>query len=410
MNTHADKASQDTTQAFANRAGSQQNSGQPHLHFLDHRPEANRLQNLQAMANDSLQTKRLDAFQDMAGSGQAGAENHIAQRQPQPADVKKSGPKYSDNTGIGHAPLQRKTMTQAGLDEELHVMNSRTRGKVIGSNAHNGIIYNNGDFEESASREDALKKSAAMAAQVGVGVQSWAAKDAKRTVKGRMYTTADFDNKDVETLDPFIHETKLTYHDKTADVGKSIGLFYQHTNDMDGYVSAIIETDDNGNNFAGAMKKGSATVSSAVPNYASNHAAQGGNLLAATEVESADRFDPITKLAGEGARFHCVYNHTSRLQDDSIFYTKEGDKYRGIQFKHLYVVWTTTFHGAFGISDLAVANAIRGKDKLLGTKRGGQKRPEYPMPLYRADQLDAKDYNLDTGNLVVEDEKGARGK
>ena len=290
-------------------------------------------------------------------------------------------------------PLQAKTLSQAGLDKELGISSSGERIKIIGSNSHDGIAYENSGFAPAKDREDAMKQSAAMAAKVGMAVQSWADQDKSRRVKGRMYTTADFDDAIVPTLDPFVHETKFD----VQDPDHAFGMFYQHSNDMDGYVIAIIEVDGKGKNLSGAMTKGkeSVTDSADFQPYASNHDKHKGNLLAATEAENKGRFDAITKLTGEGARFECVYKHMGKLQDDTIFYTKEGGNFRGIHFQQLYVVWITEFKGKFAISNQMLADAIRGKKELLGTKRGGRARPKYPLPLLKAEEIQLHDYCLD---------------
>lgn len=336
----------------------------------DHRPETSQLRRLQAAVQSS---RRLEP----GSHWQTAADRH---------------------TG-SPLPIQRKTLENAGLHAQLDVASTGRRGKIIGDNAHNGLIYSNPEPQIVPTRADVLKESARLAADVGKGVQKWAAESSDRKgKKGRIYTTGQFDEPAVPTVDPFIHETTFSYGDRKAGTGGAFSISYQHSNDMDGYVSSIVETPDGQAGLSGGMEKGRERFSDApsVFRYSHLHEKHSGSLLDATAPATVKRFDPITKLAGEGARFNCVRNHMAKLRDDSIFYTKENDYYRGIAFQHLYVIWTTHFGGRFSIPDKDVADTIRGNEKILGKKRGGKRNtPEYPLVKRAKEELSDKDYDLD---------------
>jgi hypothetical protein len=334
----------------------------------DLRPETSRLRHLQAAVQGS---RRLEP----GSRWQTAADRH---------------------TGSG-LPVQRKTLEIAGLHTQFGVA-STGRGKILGANAHDGLIYSAPAHHVAPTRADVLKESSRLAADVGKGVQEWAAGSRDRRGKnGRIYTVDGFDRPEVPTVDPFIHETVFSYGDREAGTGGDFSISYQHSNDLDGYVSSIVETPDGKPGLSGGMEKGKQRFSEAasVLRYSHLHEAHSGSLLDATAPATVARFDPITKLAGEGARFNCVRNHMAKLKDDSIFYTKENDHYRGISFKHLYVIWTTQFGGRFGITDKDVADKIRDKESLSGTKRGGKKRPAYPLLKLAKEELSDKDYDLD---------------
>lgn len=82
MNTHADKAQENKSQAVAKSLPKLQSNGESTFQFVDNRPEAVAQRKLQKMANNSPQVSQLRAFQDMVNNSPQ--VNQAAQLQSMP--------------------------------------------------------------------------------------------------------------------------------------------------------------------------------------------------------------------------------------------------------------------------------------------------------------------------------------
>jgi hypothetical protein len=109
------------------------------------------------------------------------------------------------------------------------------------------------------------------------------------------------------------------------------------------------------------------------------------NLAALTEGGGEEHLDAYTKIAGEGARWICVRNHSDNLRNDSIFYTAypgHDDKVCGLDFKDLWKTWKSGFGKKYNIPTATVINAFQ---------TDAVKNFSFPKDGMRA----VADYNLD---------------
>jgi hypothetical protein len=89
-----------------------------------------------------------------------------------------------------------------------------------------------------------------------------------------------------------------------------------------------------------------------------NAAAAGGSSLA----EKEEGIDAITKVIAEGGRFNCVAALGGNLTNESKFYTTDPDDRDRViymDFRTLWVQWTSLFQKRYGITDATVRDQLR---------------------------------------------------
>ncbi|MBC3831861.1 hypothetical protein H8K33_10105 [Undibacterium amnicola] len=89
------------------------------------------------------------------------------------------------------------------------------------------------------------------------------------------------------------------------------------------------------------------------------NAAEAGD---STLAEKEEGVDAITKVIAEGGRFNCVAALGANLTNESKFYTTDPDDHDRLiymDFRTLWVQWTSLFHKRYGINNDTVREEIR---------------------------------------------------
>ena len=78
MDTHADKTPENKSQSVANAVSQKQSGGESTFQFVDNRPEADAQRELQEMAGESSQVKRMAQLKAMANN--TSAKNNLPKK------------------------------------------------------------------------------------------------------------------------------------------------------------------------------------------------------------------------------------------------------------------------------------------------------------------------------------------
>jgi hypothetical protein len=175
-----------------------------------------------------------------------------------------------------------------------------------------------------------------------------------------MFTRAkeSLNNSEVPTLDPFFHRVAVPY--SVGNVDHTLTLEYQHSSALQGYVSRVTDSADEGRKGGLAMYSGFSNRNRV--GYGSSHHEVDNNLLAETSLPGSTGTDAYTKLAGEGARWICVRDNIAKLEDQSQFYCADPEhpeQVLTVQFQELWLSWAERFQKKYDIPNAEVVRVLQ---------------------------------------------------
>jgi hypothetical protein len=320
-----------------------------------------------------------------------------ASRGPDEA-VKPPPPGAPDPLGrrLARAVLQRANLGQTGWVTEAQD-SGRVRN-LVGENRRGRVYTTTATAQKS--KADALWTAAGHNARIGVRVDEGAEREWEYTVSNDKWTIdpQNFDRADFKAIDPFFYELAIPYDMKAGPTTtrQTMTLTFQHAASLTGYVVTVKDT---GNTKAAAglnLFLDEAPLHMRVGYSQTHDVTQEGGLLGQTYKTTEPGIDAYTKIAGEGARWHCEKEHPY-LENNSIFYITErvnnpGSKfagsatYVGVGFGTLWTSWLTVFGKRYDITDAEVAKAIR--DGTFARQGHAVRRGFRPQD---------KDYDLEAG-------------
>jgi hypothetical protein len=181
----------------------------------------------------------------------------------------------------------------------------------------------------------------------------------------------DFNNPvNRDTIDPFVLEVEVPFTKDGAN--HTLTCEYQHARQFSGYVSKVKDTSNAAVPADGGQMVAAPRGAPMAPGtYGVDHHDAGGANVAGTAGAGggAENLDAYTKIAGEGARWLCVRNHASKLQNDSEFFTAHATdptKVWAVTFVALYRQWDATFAKAYNIPDATVAAKLKANQVIGG--------------------------------------------
>ena len=272
------------------------------------------------------------------------------------------------------ALLARAVLQRANLGQTGWVTEAQDSGRVrnlVGEN-RSGRVYTM-TAGRQPSKADALWTAADYNALVGLRVDEGADREWGYKISNDKWTNnpRNFDRAEVKAIDPFFYELAIPYDMKTGQTTtpQTMTLTFQHAASLTGYVVTVKDT---GNTKAAPgldLFLDEAPLHLHVGYSQTHDIKQKGKLINQTNRTTEAGIDAYTKLAGEGARWHCVREH-GELENDSIFYITErtnnpASRYArssvcvGVGFGTLWTSWLTVFGKRYDISDEEVAEAIR---------------------------------------------------
>ncbi len=284
---------------------------------------------------------------------------------------------------------QRQTLTQTGDHGALGLTESADVQSIKDDDYDHPAakVYHDNTVVAAADQGDALTKVAVRAAGIANGLVDKAktfappgdaqfqGKVGKRP-NGYFYSpkTATRGLATEKALDPFAHLTTATLPED-----KTLKLQYQHTYGYDGYVSKIEEgTTAGGVSMTATMSTKNKPSENKVAEYKRQHETTGDAKLSEHAAGDTDqRFDAITKLAGEGARFVWVREQQDTITDHTTFEVKadeavEASPILTITFQNLWVTWKDWFAGAYGIPNEDIKAVLRDQWKGSGKPTVGE--------------------------------------
>ena len=290
--------------------------------------------------------------------------------------------------GSSGGAVQRKNLTQHGQSGGL----TEAGTGVVVNRTKPGKLYTMVLGEAAADRTEAMTKVSAAAAGIG-----------NRTT-GKEWTadSAKFDDATAASLDPFL--LKITVPFGKAD---KLTLTYQYADRWTGYVVGIEDTSHKTAKAGPTMFNKSDGKQQGTDTYSNVHDQDhtgSTNISKDTEGDEEHNLDAYTKIGGEGARWQCVRNHASKLQNDSLFfYAVDKDNVASITFVQLWLNWAGAFGKRYDIPDADVIKAMKGTIVGEGKKKKGVMQPG-GSPLaglaktVAKSSLKAKDYDLDASH------------
>lgn len=276
--------------------------------------------------------------------------------------------------------MQRKNLEQSGL---ISGVTDKGLAAPISIPGVASVKVYEANLPKSANRLGALKDAAASQATVG-GVTS-----------GKTFTSNKdhFDDKDRDTLDPFIYRAKASYgSDATA-----LELDYQNSHKFTGYVVKVTDGASGTSLTMAERQPLTGGAKGVAGSYSNIHADTGGSKLAgltglnpeSRQQVNEEHVDAVTKIAGEGARWVAVRNHAGSLKDTSKFYTQDPTRepnVYGVGFRSLWLSWKSVFDKKYNISNSEFSNKL---------KNSWQKFKGDPVKSYLKTSVTSDDYNLD---------------
>lgn len=266
-----------------------------------------------------------------------------------------------------HTTVQRRSLEDVGgaLDD----MKLRKTGhtfSVIGQfGDSNAKLYADKSDLVANDKNEAMGLISARAGEIG----GKTAKELKKNVEAPHFTKEpeNLHKEEVGTIDPFTHGSYCQIGDSQYLV-----MMYQHTYDLDGYVTGIEEGDvskegEYGPKFRGTMKYGKKQIAGMNDidpgvSYSQLHKQVGDTVLSEVSGKGDAQADAMTKLAGEGARFEWVRRNIRTITDNTEYVTKGfeslGGKSLGILFKNLWCQWKDWFKGKYNIKDDDIDNEL----------------------------------------------------
>jgi hypothetical protein len=279
--------------------------------------------------------------------------------------------------------IRRRNLEQAGLAEGLAYadMTRAIIGDTVDGGGLPGRIYVEPALPPVADKAAALQAAAVRGGAIGSRLHAWGLAHVgdlpmpNGFESQRMFTRVlPLNDANAATLDPFFHRVQVPYGE-----GRQLTLEYQHATSLQGYVAKITDSAvpalsagrGRANSTGVAMYKGKKKKQRA-NDYDQQHVKDVHTSLlglTATEPTTPRGKDAYTKLAGEGARFVCVRNNMSKLQDNSRFYCSipnDDANVHTVTLAKLWVSWQSVFSKAYDIPNATVANELRAR-KAFGT-------------------------------------------
>ena len=155
---------------------------------------------------------------------------------------------------------------------------------------------------------------------------------------------------------------------------QSVTVEYQHARQWSGYVISIKDSSNaNAGDVTMHTPEGGAVRDT--DKYTNIHDdTDSANTAGMIEAGGAEKnLDAYTKIAGEGARWMCVREHASNLQNDTFFYVIQAadpTKVWGVTFQTLWGQWDSAFDKGYNIADNVVATALRDGGRLVPVRDG----------------------------------------
>jgi hypothetical protein len=299
----------------------------------------------------------------------------------------------------GGAIVQRKNLEQTAWLGDLKT-DKGTR-QVVGD-GRDVKVYMDERSTPAANKLEAFQKAAELNAKVGKTVDDKAASDWGINDSNQKWTGKyqELNKSTLEKVDPFFYEALVSF--PKGDTTEYLGFMFQHAAAYTGYVEAILDTSNPGAQGVPSMydvntEHGLAGTEN--PDKGRNlkfsnvhDQTDSSNLLTMSGSGGGEKnLDAYTKIAGEGSRWQCVRKHAANLQNDSLFFTAQGNpgvnKVWGVTFKELWLAWKDDFGKKYDISDATVRTAILSNGCRLYSKAGK----------WSVSALRGADYDLDKG-------------
>lgn len=258
-----------------------------------------------------------------------------------------------------------------------------TRRSIVqssGSLPQEARVYSETASLQTAGRLQALQTAAVHNAKAGKDADAYG----KSVSRERNYKwtrrSSEFDNDAISTLDPFFYEITVPFlaPDSTRQV---LDLIYQHAAAYTGYVESIYDSTNDDTRDLASMRDESENAATAKsdrnirnPKYTNVHnfdktgKKEEAKIIDLTSGKEEKNLDAYTKIAGEGARWQCVRNHSGTLRDRSLFFVHDpADTHNvyGLNFRELWLSWASVFNKEYDIADDQVVDALK-KNRLSG--------------------------------------------
>ncbi len=280
-----------------------------------------------------------------------------------------NAPLSSDPAGTA----QLRLLEEADGFDNLNLRDTGETFSVIGQYPNSDAkLYADNTVLEAADKAGAIAGIAERAGEIGQGLSDM----------GGYTTDAEkFDDGDETTIDPFTHCS----YSQLAD-GKYVLMMYQHTHDLDGYVTGIEEgtAGDGGQytaSFQESMRYGQTRVETSMGNsertYSQLHdKTVDRSLITIASGSSAGKADAMTKLAGEGARFQWVRNNIATMTDTTEFAVPAKDRKPAlsIYFRDLWATWKNWFNGQYNIPDQTIRDTLYAKGHATPVSKEAKNR------------------------------------
>jgi hypothetical protein len=206
-----------------------------------------------------------------------------------------------------------------------------------------------------------------------------------------------------ELIDPFKINIHAEYGDQDA-----LSTQVEFTEGQKGYISKVVDTGNGVDsimedraNYAGehphpAQGESERRINEGkqegmTDSYSNIHHTKGGETMKSLingisddskMIENEAGIDGYTKLIAEGGRFKCIAKLGTNLTNESLFFTKNGNKYHSATFQTLWGKWSS-FNTKYSIEDETV------KDKMSNAKWTTESRSKPAQS--------SRNYDLDKG-------------
>jgi hypothetical protein len=265
-------------------------------------------------------------------------------------------------------------------------------------------LYVKNSQETQGTRELALRKAAEINGNLGQQVDNHARnKWNKPSNEKWTETNENLDDSRLDKIDPFFLGIIVPFTNDGMD--ETLELIFQHAKTWSGYVEAVYDSTNKATSSVPTMydsNSESATDPSVSEGhyrnkkYSNIHDTKGNEkLLNESKGQDEKNLDAYTKIAGEGARWICVRNASSVLNNQTRFFTinpSNKNKVYCVNFKTLWKTWAHSFDKQYNISDQLVAKKL--KKNELKTSSGKCRN------IKNLTTMKSGDYNLDTSSII----------
>lgn len=329
----------------------------------DSRPETAQCKSLQNLMAQSPAQQKNQTLQAKMASGQ------IAQKAEDEDTVQGKFETFQSLYRAAVAPVQLREIEETRDFNTLNMQNTGDKFSVVSEYGKtNATLYGDRtEPEEVGDRGDAMVDISDAAAEKS--------SDIKDIVKKEGGYTKDADAKvgtKQTTIDPFSVGYVRNYV-KSDSTLMSMCLIFQHTHDLDGYMSGIEESvagsDTSGREVVAGMRYGRQQAhmrsegTRGIGSYSSKHERTGDSVLMdLSEGSKEAKADATAKLVAEGARFNWVRDNIDTITDETRFtfeYAKGKSAY--ITFNNLWCVWKDWFKGDYGITEQRMTEVLSAK-------------------------------------------------